>query len=438
MVKMKNTQRILNLLMNGLLIAKLEKIASNQLTFQYHTEWLKTPGARPISLSLPLLDKIYSGDIVYHFFDNLLPDNPQIRSRIQTIFQITSNQPFDLLAAIGHDCVGAIQLTNNDAISFKKSIEAEPLNDKEIATILKGYRQYPLGMIPEISDFRISIAGAQEKSALLYYNNKWCRPLGTTPTTHIFKLPIGMIQRQQIDLSDSCENEWLCSQIISAFGMPVAHCEIKHFSDVKVLVIKRFDRQLSQDKSWIMRLPQEDMCQALGISPNLKYEADGGPGIKEIMNLLLGSQTPAEDRETFFHSQMLFWLLAASDGHAKNFSVLIEPEGKFRLAPLYDIISTYPLIKNRQLQKQKIKMAMSLKGKNSHYHWHNAQRRHFISTAKVVNFSPERAELILDDILNRVDSVIEKVKSILPDTFPKTISEAIFNGMKSMQARLSS
>ena len=131
-----------------------------------------------------------------------------------------------------------------------------------------------------------------------------------------------------------------------------------------------------------MRLPQEDMCQALGISPNLKYQADGGPGMKNIMQLLLGSANPTEDRDIFYRSQVLFWLLAAIDGHAKNFSLFIEPEGKYRLTPLYDIMSAYPLMAKKQLQAQKIKMAMALKGKNNHYHWYNIQRRYFIETAK--------------------------------------------------------
>lgn len=432
---MKKSARLLKVLMNGVHIGQLEKTTKNGLTFIYDESWLNTPGARPISLSLPLVNQIYSGDVVYNFFDNLLPDNSQIRARIQAKFNITTNQPFDLLASIGKDCVGAIQLVEGEKSTFKKIISSEQLKEKEIATILSGYQNYPLGMTDNASEFRISIAGAQEKSAFLFYKNKWCRPLGETPTTHIFKLPIGFIQHQRMDLSDSCENEWLCTQITKAFGLPVAECEILYFEDVKVLVVKRFDRRLSQDKSWLMRLPQEDMCQALSISPNLKYEADGGPGIKDIMELLLGSSKPEEDRDNFFRSQVLFWLLAAIDGHAKNFSLFIEPEGKYRLTPLYDIMSAYPLI-TKQLQKQKIKMAMALKGTNKHYHWYNVQRRHFIETAKNANYSVEKAESILDDMLSKVDTVIEKVSMQLPKNFPKQISQSVFDGMRSMKKHL--
>lgn len=435
MVK-KTKSRSLNLLMNGHLIGKLTKKANASLELTYDQKWLETPGSRPISLSLPLIDRPFTGDKVYNFFDNLLPDNPEIRARIQAKFHAATDQPFDLLTNIGRDCVGAIALISGDVPGFKKEINYKSLSEREIAASLRSYKSNPLGMIDESKEFRISLAGAQEKSAFLYHRKKWCRPIGETPTTHIFKLPIGYIKHSEIDLKESCENEWLCAQIAGAFGLPVAKCEIAHFEDVKVLIVERFDRKISTDKTWIMRLPQEDMCQALGFSPNLKYQSDGGPGIKDIMQLLLGSTNPAEDRDMFYRAQVLFWLLAAIDGHAKNFSVFIEPGGKYRLTPLYDILSAHPLIANKSLQKQKAKMAMALIGKNKHYKWFHIQRRHFIQTAKAANYSTERAETILDEMLEKVDTVIESVKSKLPKKFPSKISEPIFEGMRSMRDRL--
>ncbi len=433
---MKSQSRILNILMNGILIGKLEKTLAGGLFFAYEPSWLNTPGARPISLSLPLVNQTFSGDIVYNFFDNLLPDNPQIRSRIQTRFHIPTDQPFDLLANIGKDCVGAIQILDSDTEKFPKKITYQPLKEKEIASLLRNTQNYPLGMSNNLDEFRISIAGAQEKTALLYWNNSWNKPLGMTPTTHIFKLPIGYIQHQQMDLSDSCENEWLCSKIVEAFGLPVAPCEIQYFEDTKALVVERFDRKLASKGDWLIRLPQEDICQALGISPNLKYQADGGPGIKNIMRLLLGSAESTKDRDLFFSSQVLFWLLAAIDGHAKNFSVFIEADGRYRLTPLYDIMSAYPLIANKQLQAKKIKMAMALEGKNNHYHWHNIQRRHFLSAAKAANYSVENAENILDTMLDKVEHVIQQVSNQIPKKFPHKIADPIFNGMKNMRDRL--
>ncbi|WP_131782833.1 type II toxin-antitoxin system HipA family toxin [Legionella gresilensis] len=431
----KKFQR-LHVLMNGLLVGELEKTSHGTLAFSYHKDWLAQPGARPISLSLPLVEQTYKGDLVYNFFDNLLPDNQQIRARIQARFQIPTNQPFDLLSCIGRDCVGAIQLIAGPIPEFEKKIKYKRLTEHKIAALLRNYQLNPLGMSREDDDFRISIAGAQEKMAFLYHKGYWCEPLQETPTTHIFKLPIGFIAHQQMDLSDSCENEWLCSLLAKAYGIPAADCEILYFENIKVLSVKRFDRRLSSDKNWLMRLPQEDLCQALGVSYNLKYQSDGGPGIKDIMQLLLGSKNTIEDRDMFYRSQIFFWLIAGIDGHAKNFSLFIEPEGKYHLTPLYDILSAYPLIKKKQLQSQKIKMAMALKSKNSHYHWCTMQHRHFLETAKWVNYSVARAEDILDEMLSKTERLIETVANNLPTTFPKNISEPIFEGLKKAKQKL--
>jgi serine/threonine-protein kinase HipA len=274
----------LNVLMNGRLVGYLRKLSSGAMNFQYNEAWLETSGVRPISLSLPLKYEAYEGEQVYNFFDNLLPDNKQIRVRIQARFQIPTDQPFDLLNAIGNDCVGAIQLCQEEHPPRRVDVTtAQTLSSEEIAKLLKAYRTVPLGMTEEADDFRISIAGAQEKTALLWHEGQWCRPTGATPTSHIFKLPIGFIDHSGIDLRDSCENEWLCLKIASAFGLPTADAKIHQFEEVKVLVVERFDRRWSRDGTWLMRLPQEDMCQALGVSPNLKYQSNGGPGMAKIM-----------------------------------------------------------------------------------------------------------------------------------------------------------
>lgn len=434
-VMMKRKYRQLHVMMNGLSVGILQQKTSNVLSFSYQDSWLNTPEARPISLSLPLSNEIYQGDKVYNFFDNLLPDNPQVRARIQAKFHAPTNQPFDLLASIGRDCVGAIQIVEDEIQSFKKEILCEPLTDQEIASLLRNYQYFPLGMTKEHDEFRISIAGAQEKTALLFHQGCWNTPLGATPTSHIFKLPIGFIQHQNLDLTDSIENEWLCLEIAKAFGLPTASGEIHYFENVKTLIVKRFDRKLSQDKTWIMRLPQEDFCQALGISSALKYQADGGPGIQESMHLLLGSNNASSDRDIFFKSQILFWLLAGIDGHAKNFSVFLERAGKYRLTPLYDIISAHPLLAKKQLQTKKIKMAMALTGKNQHYHWNEIQPRHFLETAKKIHYSVERAEVIMLEMINQVDSVIEKISASLPKNIPAYISEPIFLGMRKIKQK---
>ena len=154
----------------------------------------------------------------------------------------------------------------------------------------------------ESEDFRISLAGAQEKTDARFITRiQWTAPhLHSTATSHIFKLPIGMVAQGQLDLSGSCENEWLCLNIMKAFGLSVPQSQIQYFGEMKVLIVERFDRRWSENRSWLIRLPQEDMCQALNIAPARKYENDGGPSILQIMSLLNGSSNAQADRKQFF------------------------------------------------------------------------------------------------------------------------------------------
>jgi serine/threonine-protein kinase HipA len=431
---MKNSK--LTVAMNGTVVGTLYRNGKGAMSWQYAPSWLQTPGARVISQSLPLTPRRQEGEAVYNFFSNLLPDSQAIIARMQMRFKVPTDHPFDLLASVGRDCVGAIQLYPEDLpIPAVTQMHATPLSDEDIAALLEGYRNAPLGMTDD-QDFRISLAGAQEKTALLWHQGCWQRPHGSTPTSHIFKLPIGKIEQNNIDLSESCENEWLCLRIASAFGFAVANASLASWSDKTVLIVERFDRKWSRDGSWLMRLPQEDMCQALGYSPALKYESHGGPGIAEIMTLLLGSRRSTQDRETFFRTQIFYWLIGAIDGHAKNYSVFIEPESAYVMTPLYDILSAYPIFGAKGIAARKAKMAMALQGKNRQYHWAQIQPRHFPATAARVGFSAQRAKTMMDEMGTMTAEVIASVRLCLPPDFPQHISEAIFQGMEKQAERL--
>jgi serine/threonine-protein kinase HipA len=421
--------------MNGEKVGLLSQAASGKLEFRYDAAWLVSESGRPLSLSMPLAEQTYSGDIVENFFDNLLPDSQAIRNRIQRRFGARSNRGFDLLWHAGRDCVGALQLFPEDVRIDVKKIEAEPLDDATIAETLKSYRTMPLGM-RDGKEFRISVAGAQEKTALLRLQDKWQLPLRATPTSHIFKLPIGRIEHSNMDLSDSVENEWLCHAIFKAYGIPVAHTEMMSFEGTKALVVERFDRRWSTDKSWLIRLPQEDMCQALSTPPALKYESDGGPGIEKIMELLFGSNKSLEDRKTFMTQVFLFWVLGAIDGHAKNLSIFLLPGGAFQLTPAYDVMSAYPLLAKGQLEEKRMAMAMSLRGKNRHYSWARMFHRHWLSTAKFCNFPEDEMAQIIGKVLAQMDPVIEKVEGSLPKEFPTDVAAPIFAGMRKARDRM--
>ncbi len=421
--------------MNGEKVGTLTRAANGRLEFSYDHSWLESSSGRPLSLSMPLAEQAYAGDRLENYFDNLLPNSQPIRNRIQRRFGAASNRGFDLLCHIGRDCVGALQLLPEDSQVDVRKIEADPLSDAEIAETLKNYRTMPLGM-REDKDFRISVAGAQEKTALLKLAGQWHLPLGSTPTSHIFKLPIGHIEHSGMDLSDSVENEWLCHAILKAFGLPVADTEMHSFAGTKVLVVERFDRRWATDKSWLIRLPQEDMCQALNVPPALKYESDGGPGMSSIMELLLGANDSLADRRLFMTANLVFWLLAAIDGHAKNFSIFLLPGGGFKLTPLYDVISTFPLVAKKQLEQRPLRMAMALNGKNRHYDWNAMLYRHWLSTAKACHFPADGMEEIIAEVLGCLDQVIDQVGDLLPDPFPDAIAGPIFTGMRNLREKL--
>ncbi|MGB4405456.1 MAG: HipA domain-containing protein [Sphaerochaeta sp.] len=316
-------------------------------------------------------------------------------------------------------------------------IEGEPLSEEGIEKVLHATSTGTLPGRANDDTLRISIAGAQEKTALLRNNGQWCKPIGATPTTHIFKLPLGEIGALRVDMRESIENEWLCLKILEAFGLDVAKADIAVFGTQRVLVVERFDRKLSSDSSWWIRLPQEDLYQALGIPPEKKYEHEGGPGIVEIMQFLLSSSEPQRDRKLFLKTQLLFWLLAAPDGHAKNFSIFIGKQGRYALTPLYDVMSVYPVMGHgaQMISPKKVKMAMAVQGASHHYEWNKIQKRHWVETARACGAENIMTEIITE-VLEQLPGVIDRVAEQLPASFPKKVSSSLFEGMQKTALRL--
>ena len=330
--------RTLGLWMNGARLGTWSLAPNAPDTLQYDLDWAQSEQGRPLSLSLPFTpgNAPHRGEKVRAYFENLLPDSKDIRERLARRFKTGSTDAFELLAEIGRDCVGALEiLPEGQASAGIAAVQAEPLGEAQVAQVLRSATTpHAMGWGSEDDDFRISIAGAQEKTALLLRDGQWCLPRGGTPTTHIFKLPLGLIGGMKLDMRHSVENEWLCALILKEFGLPVAACQSMQFEDTKALVVERFDRTWwthPEGGQRLVRLPQEDMCQAMGIAPEAKYEADGGPGIDGILDLLDGSITREQDRRDFFKVQLLFWMLCATDGHGKNFSLFLRPGGRYQL-----------------------------------------------------------------------------------------------------------
>jgi serine/threonine-protein kinase HipA len=425
--------------MNGKRVGVWSPPVSGSSSFRYELDWIEASEGRVLSLSLPFTpgNVPHAGKVVASFFDNLLPDSDAIRRRIKARFGTAATEPFDLLAAVGRECVGAVQLLPDGETSkgFDR-ITGDKLDEAGVEQAIDAALSNQLfAGQSEGDDFRISIAGAQEKTALLFHQGHWWLPHGMTPTTHIFKLPLGIVGNLRIDMQDSVENEWLCSRLMNAFGLETAACEILQFGTRKVLVVERFDRRW-MNRRWIARLPQEDLCQALGVAGENKYENQGGPGVQDILRVLDASSRAAEDKRAFVKAQLVFWLLAATDGHAKNFSIFHEQGGTYRLTPFYDVLSAWPVMGHGAglLDIHKAELAMALRGKSPHRRLLEIQPRHFDWAARLAGLGD--ASGLIREVITQIPKVIAQVRSELPKGFPVRVRDSIFAGIRQQPERL--
>jgi serine/threonine-protein kinase HipA len=245
------------------------------------------------------------------------------------------------------------------------------------------------------------------------------------------------------DMTDSVENEWLCGQLMNELGITTAETEIATFGESRALIVTRFDRRWQgvpeggeqkarfkpPEGAWIARLPQEDFCQALGIAPDRKYESDGGPSVRDCLGVLANGEQADEDRATFALAQLAFWLLAATDGHAKNFSIQHRRGGRFHLAPLYDVLSAWPIIGRgpNQLPYQRAKLAMALRGQSAHYRLNEIDVRHWQRLA--TSCGPDVFDRMTATV-EQVDDALQAVERRLPAGFPDNVWSRVAEGMR--------
>jgi serine/threonine-protein kinase HipA len=432
--------RALSVWANGIRVGTWHIPRRGDMELHYDEAWRRSDSGRPLSLSLPFGadSSPVKGPAVANYFDNLLPDSAEIRKRLAARFRTGSPDTFDLLEAIGRDCVGAVQLLPEDAQpASHDTIQGTPMSEEDVARHLQGMLAPPAPGHGADDEFRISIAGAQEKSALLRHDGRWLMPQGATPTTHILKLPLGLVGNMKADLTTSVENEWLCMQLLQAFGLAAANTEIRDFAGQRVLCVERFDRQLHSSGTWIMRLPQEDFCQVNGLPPSLRYETEGGPGLPQLAHILANSERAQQDIATLLKAQILFWMLAATDGHAKNFSIQLFARGRYQLTPLYDVVSIWPIAGDapNQLSWHKAKLAMAVSGKNRHYLLKDIQRRHFNAMASKCGYG-ESAEPLIEEILDRLPGAVAEVAAKLPSQFPQRVADTILGGIQDSATKL--
>lgn len=345
----------LDVFISGRHVGELRQLQGGKLSFSYSDQWMGGKVAIPLSLSMPTIRKTHEGKAVEAFLWGLLPDNEHTLSMWGQRFQVSARNPFALLRHVGQDCAGAVQFIPRDGTAIRGE-RLDFLTDGEIGERLRELR-IDGAATRRYGDFgQFSLAGAQAKTAFHFdqANGRWGVPSGDTPTTHIFKPPMP-------HLNGHTENEHFCLRLARMLGMDAAESQVLEFAGEKAIVVTRYDRRDIAGK--VIRIHQEDMCQALAVMPSSKYENQGGPGIVSISSeVLAASNDPVRDRRAFMGANVFNWIIGGTDAHAKNYSMLLGARGEARLAPLYDISSILPHLGEGEIEAnmRDIKLAMKV------------------------------------------------------------------------------
>ncbi len=340
--------------LDDVIAGTLERLPGGRLRFDYTEEYRDRPGATPISLSMPPQVRSHSDRIITSWLWGLLPDNDAVLARWARQFHVSSSSPFSLLATqIGEDCAGAVRFAPPEEID---RVLARPggvtwLTEDEVGERLRDLREDSTSWLGRSFTGQFSLAGAQAKTALLFKDGRWGVPSGSTATTHILKPAVA-------GLDDHDLNEHLCLDAARLAGLVAVRTKVSRFGDESAVVVDRYDRREVGDE--IIRVHQEDLCQALALPPSLKYQNEGGPGPADIAKLFRSAMPPraADDAVWRFADALIWnWLIAGTDAHAKNYSLLLAEE-QVRLAPLYDVASALPY----DIHERKLRFAMKIGG----------------------------------------------------------------------------
>jgi serine/threonine-protein kinase HipA len=332
----------------------LTRQRGGQLRFDYNDDYRSRPGVTPLSVSMPAQIRSHADHTVSSWLWNLLPDNDAVLDRWARQFQVSASSPFSLLGTpIGLDCAGAVRFVPPELLEQKTDRPGEVtwLTDDEVAERLRELKTDSTAWLGRSFTGQFSLAGAQAKTALLYQNGRWGVPHGGAATTHILKPAVA-------GFDDHDLNEHLCLDAARRAGLIAARTHVTRFGDETAIVVDRYDRRQINDQ--MVRVHQEDLCQALGVPPSRKYQNEGGPGPTEIVGLFRRVMSPRISDGAvarFFDALAWNWLIGGTDGHAKNYSLLLA-DGQVRLAPLYDIASTLPY----GMHERELRLAMKIGG----------------------------------------------------------------------------
>jgi serine/threonine-protein kinase HipA len=378
-----------------------------KLSFTYNEPWRTAADAYPLSISMPLALAEHGHAKIDPFLWGLLPDNEIVLDHWARKFHVSARNAFGLIACVGEDCAGAVQFVRPErleAILGEAPPPIEWLDEAAIAQRLRTLREdHSAWRIPRDTG-QFSLAGAQPKTALLFDNNRWGVPSGRVPTTHILKPPTG-------EFDGHAENEHFCLELARAGGLPVVDSRIMHFQDEVAIVVERYDRV--RTAAGLRRVHQEDMCQALAIPPTRKYQNEGGPGIRDIVELLRTySANAPEDVHTFLDAIAYNWLIAGTDAHGKNYALLIGAQTRVRLAPLYDVASVVPY---QDINVDRVKLSMKLGGE---YRLRNISLYDWRRLAQELHVDP-------DATIQRVDDFARHLADHVPDIRRRMTEEGL-------------
>lgn len=385
-------------------IGRVRQDQRGKLKFTYEEAWREMRGAYPLSLSMPLAASDHGHDVIDAFIWGLLPDNEFVLGKWAQKFQVSARNAFALISNVGEDCAGAVQFVRPERLDEIKAAgpgKIEWIDDHEIAERLSALRADHSAWRAPRDTGQFSLAGAQPKTALLFQKGRWGVPSGRMPTTHILKPPTGAFDGH-------AENEHFCLSLARTLGLPTASSSVMCFGDETAIVVERYDRRVAG--KGIVRIHQEDMCQALGLPPTRKYENEDGPGVAEIVALLRDvSGAAKEDVATFIDAIALNWLIAGTDAHAKNYSVLIGAAGRARLAPLYDLASALPY---DDLDPIKLKLAMKIGGK---YRLRDVYARQWVKLAEELRMESEALITHIKDLAENLPDAVALTQKEMKD-----------------------
>lgn len=328
----------------------LQSTDNRGIVFSYDKDYLLNPESKSISISLPLQTEEFTQKQCMPFFSGLIPEE-FTRKRVADYLHISELSTLKLLEALGQECAGYITITNEEFDSKKlcdeydiTSNNYEKLSVQQLEAYVKNIPERPFLIADD--KLRLSLAGAQEKLSLAYFDGQWYLPRNGAPSTHILK------PTRNGNLSSLAKNEYLCMKLAKVCGLNAPEVKLESLAGKDVYIVERYDRIVTDTK--IKRLHQEDMCQALGIMTDQKYQADGGAGIESIYNLLKRSSVkPILDLRDFLNQVIFNYLIGNCDAHSKNYSILYTQSGKPRLSPIYDAVSTtvYPSLTKKLSMK---------------------------------------------------------------------------------------